>query len=134
MGSCFHFLAIVNIAAVNIWVYKVSVQVCVFSFLECILSSVIAVLYANVMFNFWGTSIFSSIVVILFYILTWSLFSSLAWGVKQKFLMKYDIVFGSVAPIGGLLKQLLVSFQLPQISMAFILLNKGIEQHGLCIL
>ena len=48
--------------------------------------------------------------------------------------MKYDIVFGSVAPIGGLLKQLLLSFQLPQISRAFILLNKGIEQHGLCIL
>ena len=48
--------------------------------------------------------------------------------------MKYDILFGSVALVGGLLKQLLVSFKLPQISRAFFLLNKGIEQHGLCIL
>ena len=47
--------------------------------------------------------------------------------------MKYDILFGSVALV-GLLKQLLVSFQLPQISRAFFLLNKGMVQHGLCIL
>ena len=32
--------------------------------------------------------------------------------------MKYDILFGSVALV-GLLKQLLVSFQLPQISREF---------------
>ena len=43
--------------------------------------------------------------------------------------MKYDILFGSVALVGGLLKQLLVSFQLPQISRAFFLLNKGIEHE-----
>jgi len=47
--------------------------------------------------------------------------------------MKYDILFGSVALV-GLLKQLLVSFQLPQISREFFLLKKGIEQPGLCIL
>ena len=50
MDSCFHNLTIVNIAAVNMSVQIV--QGCVFSFLECILGSVIAVLYANVMFNF----------------------------------------------------------------------------------
>ena len=46
VGSSFHLLAIVNIAAVNMSV-QTSVQVCGFSFLECILSSVIAVLYAK---------------------------------------------------------------------------------------
>ena len=69
MDSCFHLLATVNIAAVNMSVQTLHSSLC-FSFLECILSSVVAVLYAHVMFNFCGISIFSSIVVISIYILT----------------------------------------------------------------
>ena len=48
----------------------------------------------------------------------------------------HDISFGLVTPIGGLLKQLRMSIQIPQISRAIFFLNflpnTRIMQHGLC--
>ena len=53
----------------------------------------------------------------------------------MKSFYEYDISFGLVTPTGGLLKQLMVSIQIPQISKAFFstfLPKTGIMQHGLC--
>lgn len=54
----------------------------------------------------------------------------------MKVFMNMTFHFGLVTPVAGLLKQLKVSIQIPQISRAFFfpkfLPNTGIMQHGLC--
>ena len=94
----------------------------------------VELLYYMLTLIFWGTYILSSIVAISFYIPTWSLIFLFNMISKWKVIMKHDILFGSVLTVGNLLKELMVSVQVSQLSRAFfqnILPNKRIVQHRL---
>jgi len=80
---------------------------------------------------FWGTAILSSMAAMLFYIPTLSLIFLFNLRTKWNSFMSHETLFGSD---WWSLKQLMVSVQVPQISRAFFLTNKGIVQQRLCFL
>ena len=101
-----------------------------------ILGNEIAMLYTNFMFGFWGNAI-SSIMATSFYIFSWALIFLFNLKTKYKEFMNHDILFGSMAPADGLLKQLKVvcsGFSVLQGIFQSFLSNQGIVQHSLCFL
>ena len=72
-----------------------------------------------------------------FYIFSWALIFLFNLKTKYKKFMNHDILFGSMAPADGLLKQLKVvcsGFSVLQGIFQSFLSNQGIVQHSLCFL
>ena len=125
-----------------------SLELCIiFPFLLCfsflffsqlfVRPSQIAILYVNFMFGLCETAILSSIVAVSLYSLTWSLIFLFNLRTKRNIFVNHDILFGSMAPAGGLLKQLRVvcwdSSDLWEIFQS-LLSNDEIIQQRLCFL